>query len=107
MLRSLRLASFLTGRRRTLSDALEEAVDRTAEASLTVTTLVGASIKDGQRFDDTCVTALTGRHAFAVGGLVKNGRQLAVATGVAAAALDEQHRCHEDFEERSFHGATV
>jgi len=88
MLFGLRLTMFLTGRRRALRRALEEAVDRAAKARLAVTTVVGARIEDGQRLHDTRITAVAGRHAFPIGSRIENGSKLRlVASGVATAAL--------------------
>jgi len=88
MLSGLRFTNLLTGRRRAFLHALEEAVDRAAEARLAVTAVVRARIEDGKRRPNAIVTALAGRHAFPIGSLVENSRKLGpVASGVAAAAL--------------------
>jgi hypothetical protein len=73
MLPGLRLASFLTGRRRALPDALEEAVDRAAKARLTVAASLRARVEHRKRRPNTVVTALAGGHAFPIGSRIENG----------------------------------
>jgi hypothetical protein len=88
MLSGLRLATFFTGRWRALLHALEEAVDRAAEAGLTVTAVLRARIEHLERRPDTIVTTLASRDAFPIGSLVENVRKLCpLATCVATAAL--------------------
>ena len=91
------LAPIFAGRllwRRALPGALEEAVDRAPEALLPTDTRVvfRASVEDGKRRSNTIITALAGRHAFTIGGLVQDRRKLRpFARGVTTAALQKQN----------------
>jgi hypothetical protein len=63
-------------------------VDRAAKARLAVTAFVRACVEHGKRRPNTIITALTGRHAFSIGGLVQNRLKLGpIACGATTAAL--------------------
>ncbi len=87
MLSGSRLTMLLTGGRRALLDALEEAVDGSAEACLAVTAVFCARVEHSKRGHNAGVAALAGRNTFAVSSLIENRVELGAVASVVAATL--------------------
>jgi hypothetical protein len=97
VLPGLRLATFLTGRRRTLGSALEETLNSSTKTHFAIVALGQAVIEDGERPGNALVATCTGWHPSSIGSRVEDGRELCIPSGgVIAAALEEQHGGREN-----------